>query len=118
MANEIQAEGRLVHSTGGLQAVLAKSKVITPAALDFQSGSQSVGTSEETIALGDIGTIGWVFVVNTDETNYVEIGSATGDYLGKMLAGESFGPVRWNAAAIYLKANTAACVVRYIVTEA
>ena len=118
MANEIQASSTLTYSYGGTAVTLSKSASISPSATDYVSGSQVVGTSEETIALVDIGTIGMVLIINDDASNYVEVGGATGVYHNKILAGESFGPVRWNTAGVYMKANGAPCTVRYLVTEA
>lgn len=42
-----------------------------------------VGTSEEDIATGDIGTLGWLFMQNLDTTNYVTWGPKSG---GAMVA--------------------------------
>jgi len=78
---------------------------------------QEVGTSEETLAIGDCATVGYMIVKNLDATNYVELGVSTGVYHVKLLAGES-ALIRWNdASAIYALANTAACDVEYIAVE-
>jgi hypothetical protein len=75
----------------------------------------SVGTSEESIPFADISTNGFVIMLNLSTTNYVEWGTSTGDYPGKILAGESAGPFRLNAGkTLYAKANTGACDVRFI----
>ncbi len=83
----------------------------------FIHAVQSIGTSEEELAQGaDIGTPGIVFAINLDATNYVEIGSTTGVYGIKLLAGEGY-PWRHNSSTIYAKANTSACLVEYIIIE-
>ena len=75
----------------------------------------AVGTSEESPTLTDITTFGQLFLVNTDATNYVDWGIATGVYTGRMLAGESAGPFRLTTGVtLYLKADTASCDVRLI----
>jgi hypothetical protein len=70
---------------------------------------QNIGTSDETLDLGDISTIGFVCLRNMDVTNYVEIGHTSGTYALKLKAGE-FCLFRAGAAmtAIHAKANTAA----------
>jgi len=61
-----------------------------------------------------LGTPGYVYVRNMDTTNYVEVG-ITASYTIKLLAGDfALFPA---AAAIYAKANTAACNVEYIIIE-
>lgn len=75
----------------------------------------SIGTSEESITFTDIATNGFVLLHNTDSTNYVQWGFATGVYGGRMKAGELAGPFRLEpGATLYLKSNTAACKVRVI----
>ena len=66
--------------------------------------------------VSDIGTVGYVVWWNRDTTNYVEIGSTTGVYDTKIKAGE-FQLTRWNGSAFYLKANTAACVIKAWIFE-
>lgn len=84
----------------------------------FVHGTQSVGTSEEEITqLADLGTPGYMLIKNTDSTNYVEVGSTTGVYDIKLLAGE-IALYRHNSATVYAKANTAACLVEYTLIEA
>ncbi len=75
----------------------------------------TIGTTEESITFTDIATNGVLLLQNTDLTNYVQWGFATGVYGGRMKAGELAGPFRLEpGATLYLKANTAACKVRAI----
>lgn len=118
MANELSANVSLT---------LNKNSAVTTA---YPSGSNqftvtgnaaikqtvSVGTSEETLSKGDIGTIGWVYLKNLDATNYVEFAGTTTDYVLKLKAGE-FALVRWNKTNVLAKANTAACLVEYMLVE-
>lgn len=43
-----------------------------------------VGTSEEVMAVGDVSTLGWLFLQNLDDTNYVTYGPDDGG--GSMVA--------------------------------
>ena len=73
---------------------------------------QNIGTTEAT--LGDaLTTTGWLLMRNLDATNYVEWGPAAGSYIGRMEAGEFAFFRTVPAAAVYIKANTAACDVWY-----
>lgn len=67
-----------------------------------------IGTSDETLALGDISTIGLVAMKNLDATNYILLGSDGTNYPIKLKPGEPFFG-RWNGAAIHAKSNTASC---------
>lgn len=72
-------------------------------------GYVTIGTTEESIAFGELGTLGWLFMKNLSATNYVEWGFATTVYGGRLEAGE-IALFRLNpSTTLYLKANTAAC---------
>lgn len=73
----------------------------------------AVGTSDETLALGDVGTNGWLYMKNLDATNFITAGADGTLYNIKMKAGEPFLG-RWNGAAIHVKANTAQCNMEYL----
>lgn len=114
MANEISVSSRLKvangllkfeYNTGNLQFDQTAAGGPTP-------GVITVGITEETIALGELSTLGWVLMRNLDSTNYVQWGFATGVYGGRMEAGEPAGPFRLEpGTTLYMKANTAACKV-------
>lgn len=116
MANEISAAATL-RLTNGLTT---DSKSVTfnadQAGNAYQAGVQTVGTSEETIVKGDVGTIGFVWLRNTDATNYVEFGSTTGVYDTKLKAGEA-SIMRWNGTNVLAKANTSSVEVEYLIVE-
>jgi hypothetical protein len=72
-------------------------------------GYVTIGTTEESIALGELSTQGYLVIQNLDTTNYVRWGFATGAYGGRLKAGE-FAFFRLNpGTTLYLIANTAAC---------
>lgn len=73
----------------------------------------AVGTSDETLALGDVATPGWLYMKNLDATNFITAGADGTLYNIKMKAGEPFLG-RWNGAAIHVKANTAQCNMEYL----
>lgn len=75
---------------------------------------QAIGTSDETLPLGDVSTIGFVMLKNLDPTNFITVGSDGTLYPIKLKPGEPC-LVRWNAAAIHAKANTATCNLEYTI---
>lgn len=114
MSSELAFQGQISFSKGG--ASIAKT---FPNTLFDVSGTAavqneiSVGTVDETLALGDISTIGWVYAKNLDATNYILLGADGTLYNNKLKPGEAMF-VRWNGAAIHAKANTAACLMEYL----
>ena len=117
MADEITVTLSVVYDNNGVEFTRSLSDSITQTGDTFTWEIQSVGTSEEELAQGaELGTPGIMVVHNLDATNYVEIGSTTGVYDIKLLAGE-FAIYRHNSATVYAKANTAACLVEYLLFE-
>lgn len=78
---------------------------------------QAIGTSEEALALGDVGTPGWVLVKNLDATNYVSLRPATGvaDMI-KMKPGE-FALFRLAGAAPFAIADTTSCDIEIVIID-
>ncbi len=74
--------------------------------------TQSIGTSEETIAFGDISP-GRVVLYNSDGTNYVQWGFSTGVYGGRLKPGAAPQTIYLDTTSqdIYAKSDTAACKV-------
>lgn len=72
-------------------------------------GYSTIGTTEESIAFGELSTQGLLILHNLDATNYVRWGFATGVYGGRLMPGE-YAVFRLNpGSTLYLIANTAAC---------
>ena len=116
MASEIKVEQRVSVLNGNLNFAYPPSgssvAADQTAAGGPTPGMMSVGTSEESTAFPELGTLGWVILHNTDATNYVQWGFSTAVYGGRMEAGEKAGPFRLEpGTTLYLKANTAACLV-------
>ena len=117
MANELNLRATLSFSKGGAKVNRSKSISVTVTGDAFTHEVQSVGTTEETLEQGaNLGTPGWVLIINHDGANYVEVGSTAGVYNIKLKAGE-FALYRHNSGTLYAKSNTAACLVEYIIIE-
>jgi hypothetical protein len=118
MADELSIIIDLSFSKGGAKVQRSESIKVDITGDAFSHEVQAVGTTEEQLAQGaDLGTPGYILIKNLDSTNYVEIGSTTGVYDIKLLAGE-IALYRHNSATIYAKANTSSCNVEYILIEA
>uniref|UniRef100_A0A6M3KCC4 Uncharacterized protein n=1 Tax=viral metagenome TaxID=1070528 RepID=A0A6M3KCC4_9ZZZZ len=82
----------------------------------FSHEVQSIPTSNTALTEGAaVGTPGYVWIKNLDTTNYVTVG-LTGSYAIKLLAGE-FALFR-AAGAVFALADTASCLVEYVIIEA
>jgi hypothetical protein len=84
----------------------------------MQYGVQNVGTSDEPLEMGDIGTAGICYLRNLDDTNYVEIGQDSGGFVAlmKLLPGEvACGRLATDAPRA--KANTGAIELEYLIFE-
>jgi hypothetical protein len=118
MANEIAISQSIRYSKNQTSASQSTSFSVSQAGDKYQAGVQSVGTVEEQLDKGDIGTIGYLSFKNIDATNYVQIGVTTGVYSIKCLPGAG-GMIPWNSStAPFVKANTAAVEVDYLMIEA
>lgn len=75
----------------------------------------SVGTSEEEHTLStDIVNAGLLIIKNKDDTNYVQMGFATGVYVHRLRPGRTYIiDLEPTIASLFLKANTAVCDVQY-----
>jgi hypothetical protein len=114
MANEVTVSGSLVFTANGQNlSLVAGGVAYSPTEVEAAAGIATVGTSDETLALGDISAPGWVIIKNLDATNFVLLGSDGTSYPIKILPGQTVGPVFWNAAAVHVKADTADCAVAY-----
>lgn len=114
MANEISISARLRVANGNLNFDYQTGNLLfdQTAAGGPTPGFLTIGTTEESVAFGELSTLGWLLMRNIDATNYVQWGFATGAYGGRMEAGEPAGPFRLEpGSTLYLKANAAACKV-------
>jgi hypothetical protein len=113
MANEISATATLSASKGGA-AIAASSSLsgslhVDMAGAQMISNVQVVGTSAEAIVLGDVSTIGYVYLKNMDAANFVEIaldsGVSTLVFAKLKAGGIALFPAK--TATMYAKADTA-----------
>lgn len=114
MANELTTTVALEYEKGGVIQRVYTSNTLTVTGTEVANHIQSIGITEEAVAVSDMATQGYVYAKNLDATNYVEIGT-TGKLAVKLLAGES--AVFRTGGALYAQANTAACRVHFIVVE-
>lgn len=78
---------------------------------------QEIGTSEEALDIGDVGTAGYLLLKNLDDTNYVTIRPGAGETdLVKLKAGE-VAMFRLALDGPYAIADTAACDVELTLIE-
>ena len=96
------------------KSIVPEVKTVTMTGTDFVDDTQDIPTSNTAITEGQIGTLGLVFILNLDSTNYVEIG-LTSSYTVKLLAGEFC--VFPAAASLFAQANTATVKIQKFLLE-
>lgn len=118
MADELTISASLAFLKGSFTVDLSVSGLqFTVSGTKFVHNIQAIGTSEEAIQLGDVGTPGFALFINRDATNFVEIRPGTGDAdMIKLKPGEP-AMFRFTSAAPYAIADTGACNVEYVIIE-
>lgn len=115
MAELIKASASL--NVGGI-FIGSKTFSATQAGDENIGATQSIATSSTQIALGNVSTIEWLYVENTDATNYVEVDSAsTFDKFPQKITAGNFVLLRPQSVTLYAKANTQAVKIRVVATE-
>lgn len=120
MANEITITATLEYLRTYSKAVadLVKAKKFSQTTQGHQGGEWTVGTAEEDLTLSDVAAPGFAIFVNTDPTNYVELGYSDGGTMKALVRLRTGEPALFRvngALTIRAKANTAACKVAYLV---
>lgn len=114
MANELKVTLGVAYANGSMKDTIASEVLnITQDTLFYHGTVVSVGTSEEDLAIGDIATLGWLYLKNLDATNYVTYGpkDTTMKAFGRIEAGE-FAILRLEPGiTLRWQANTAAVKV-------
>lgn len=120
MANEISVNVKVGLTKGDLSRRLSCSKTIDQSGAGVYHNTVSIGTTEESIAtFGDVATEGLIYLRNLDATNYVQWGFSTTVYGGRIAPGMVAGPFQAEPGlTLFLKANTAACLVEVFCAEA
>lgn len=129
MANEITIVAGLSVSKGGAQiATGTLSKQVTMAGEDMLCQTHLVASgvgNGVTLPLGDLASIGQLFVKNLDPTNYVELATDEAMSAGKIF--ETLQPGEFylghpkfvtGATSVYARAHTAACLCVVAACEA
>ena len=122
MANEITVTGKITLKNGKFELELnSRSLQADQAGTGGVHQEQNIGTTYEAISLGEVTTAGYAMFRNNDDTNFLQIGLDGGAALTpvmKLLAGETAGPFRIDAAAtLFALADTAACELEVIILE-
>lgn len=125
MANEITTQFQAtVKNTNYVQTVQADvssiQKMFDQATVGCHGSIVSVGTSEEDMPVGDVGTNGFLFIKNLDATNFVKYGPKSG---GSMIEFGRLKKTEWTwlrlAPGVTLRwvADTASCKVQMLLLE-
>jgi len=120
MANEIYKTATFRANKGGARVEFSGTKNFDMSGDDMLSGTQVIGTSSETVDLGDISGAPVVLVIkNLDSTNFVEIGGDSGLTVFKLkIPAGDFVVIQPSSATIYAKADTADVRIQTIAAEA
>lgn len=127
MANEITITSTIRVDKGGTDLTFPSDGspfTITMTGTEIMWNRQIVGTSEEALDTNDVDIMAngaWFYGVNRDSTNFIEIRPVTGGAdLVKLRPGEPCGPflITTTANALFVIADTASCVLEYILIEA
>jgi len=120
MPNEISQTINFAASKNGATVSINSTKRIDMSGNELLQNTQLIGTTAETISLGDIaGAPAQVCVKNLDATNFVEIGGDSGLTVLKLrvLPGEA-SLFRPTSGTLYGKADTAAVRIQVVAAEA
>ena len=117
MPSEIKYNLSLSVNKGGVKAERQESNSIDMTGESVTHSVQEIPTGGEILVEGDVlGTVGYVYIKNLDNTNFVTVGShATDNHTIKLKPSECC--LFRAAGSVYVKANTSACNVEYIVIE-
>ena len=119
MANEITINASLVYedANGSKASISIADGLSTVTTKKPVANVLAVLTSETTINMGGLASVGWFMAKNLDTVNYIEIkDAASGHVVGKMFPGETYGPARLGSAmqAPVAIANTNTCSMEYV----
>ena len=117
MANEIRTQISQSVTNGSLSDSVSISFQTDQATAASAGGVQIVGTSAETLNLGDVSSVGPMVLVNLDATNYVEFGiDSTGFVpIGRIDPGEAAVYRPSVGTTPYVRANTADVKIRRLI---
>lgn len=119
MANEITQSIQISAAKSGASVSIQSRERFDMTGADMSQLTQNIGTTAETLNLGDItGAPRQLVVKNLDATNFVEVGGDSGLTVFKIklrpLDCAVFEP---NSGTVYAKADTASCLVQIVAIE-
>lgn len=119
MANEISVSVSLSASKHGAANAAAGSLTLTMAGDQMINNVQIItNVAAEAVVLGDVGSIGYVFLKNLDSTNYVEIDSVnTMDSWPQRLFPGEFILLKPEGLTMYALANDAPVNLQVLALE-
>lgn len=122
MANELQLNVYASITNGNYKATFdANSQQITQTTLGGHAPVWIVGSgAEEDLAIGDVSTLGWLFMRNLDSANYVTYGPKSGGSMvafGRIKAGEAIAIRLEPGITLRAQANTAPVKVQVLLLE-
>jgi len=114
MANEITAQMSLTYNNTTLKKSRPIQKTFNVNSVGNFSNEQTVTvtTSQISLSLGSIVSLGWVVVENHDATNYITVGCVTGQRPNRVPPGAMI-MFYADANAIFAAANTASCLATF-----
>ena len=119
MANELTIAASLKFVKGTVNRSFSKAGVqLNVAGKNYTHKTQTIGTVEEAIALGDVVTPGYILVFNSSTLNFVSIRSGTGAANLVKVPPGGVALFSCEAAAPFAIANTAAVDIEYLLIEA
>jgi hypothetical protein len=83
-------------------------------------GQVNVTTVGVDVDLSALTTLGWCFIVNADDTNFIEWGPYYGAFhaIGKIEPGQKAGPFQLSPGkTLHLRADTASCLAQVFAFE-
>lgn len=112
MANELQFTIQVNYRNGIDSDNTAEPFYMNVSATERIEGAPTIGTTEESLALGDVSSVGLVIIKNMDPTNYVTVGNVTGQRPIRIPPLTTF-PLYLPGSAVFVAANTAPCKIVY-----
>jgi hypothetical protein len=119
MANEITLSATLQLSNGLLTPSARAQRIqADQSAANANAGTQSIGTTHESIDMGGVSSAGYCYIRNIDDDNFIEIGlevSAAFAPFAKLLPGEV--ALFRAGGTLYAKADTAAATIDVLILD-
>lgn len=117
MANELTVTSAISFTKAGVQIDKASSPQVSVSGTPYQGSVISVSTTEAALPLGNVSTLGYLWLNNIDATNYIEVGvvvSATFYPVVRVNRGESAVFRLAQGITPYVRAHTATSSLEYL----